>query len=424
MAETTYTYSIANDFPVTGFDSSRMNADIRESAIVIALERIVSEGDVVDIVFKDALSAGDKTILDGDTTNPAGGLIAAHTAEPVPDSPTPITTEVEAADGTPIFAYRPLLLGRESLKRTDNGTESMNVDGTPSGTSVVLWNGTGAGDTGGDWTPAGVGSESASADAGSGTNGWDTGVTSSGDNLTFDNGSLIDIDGTYDSLTFQIQPKAYPVGSRLRVCFLDAANNRVGNLLRVDNYNSNMDLDVWQQVSIPISDFALTGDAQKLRFRTLNSSGQQYWLDDIELVGNGGSGPYRFQIAAPAGQRYHLSMLVLQVSAPETGWNNDAFANIASGLSNGLICRQRRLSDSEILWKFNTKDNKELFGQYHPQESFAFADSTLLVGFMIKPGKASVIVSEDEVLEFVVRDNLSTVTDIRAYMHYGVEEVA
>lgn len=415
MASTEYSYSVAGDTLNGLVDEERLTEEIQASAIVTAIDFIATSGDYLIVWMKDALSTGDDTILDG--------LITAHTGEPLVGAGEVITTEVTAGDGTPLFSNRPLRLGRDSLKRTDNGTEQMNVNGSSGGTPVTVWNGTGASDTGGDWTAGGAGSESASADAGSGTNGWDTGVTSDGNNITFDNGSLVTVGGVYDELRFQLQPKAFPVGSRLRAVFLDASNNQVGNSLLVANYTSNMDLDVWQEVSIPIADFSLTGDAQKLRFRTLNTSGQQYWFDDIELVPNGGSGPYRFQIAAPAGERYHLSMLVLQVTAPEAGWNNDAFANIAGGLANGLICRQRRLSDSEVMWKFNTKDNRELFGQYHPQESFAFADTALLVGFMVKPGKASVIVTDDEVLEFVVRDNLSAITDIRAYMHYGVEEV-
>lgn len=78
MPETTYTYSIAGDFPGGAVNTTKLDAEIRASVIVIALQRIDTTGDVIDIVFKDVLSSGDKTLLDGDTTGPAGGLIAAH----------------------------------------------------------------------------------------------------------------------------------------------------------------------------------------------------------------------------------------------------------------------------------------------------------------------------------------------------------
>jgi hypothetical protein len=81
------------------------------------------------------------------------------------------------------------------------------------------------------------------------------------------------------------------------------------------------------------------------------------------------------------------------------------------------------LSTAEVLWSLNSKDNVDLFGRFHPQDDIIFADSVMLIGFMIKPGKASVVVTDDDVLEFVVRDNLSTITQGRAFAHYGVEEV-
>lgn len=82
MAEQDYTYSIASDFPATGLDSDRLKHEIQDSAIETAIDRIDTEGDVCKIWFKAALSAADKTILDGDTTAPAGGLLAAHSGEP------------------------------------------------------------------------------------------------------------------------------------------------------------------------------------------------------------------------------------------------------------------------------------------------------------------------------------------------------
>jgi len=415
VASTEYSYSVAGDTLNGLVDEERLTEEIQASAIVTALDYIATSGDDLSVWMKDALSGGDETILDG--------LVAAHTGEPLVGAGEVITTVETSGDGTPIFADRPLRLGRESLKESGDGSESMNVDGRPSGTPVTVWNGTGASDTGGDWTASDTGSEQAAADAGSGTNGWDTGVTALNGFTTFDNGSLVDVAGTYDTLQLQLNPQAFPTGARLQVGFLDASNALVGNLLRIEQYASNMDLDVWQQVSLPVEDFNLDADVQKLRFRYAVEAGQRHYLDDITLIPAGGDGPYRFGIRAPVGERYHLSMLVLQVTAPETGWNNDAFANIAGGLTNGLLLRHRRLSDSTTLWRFNTKDNREMFGQYHPQESFAFADGTLLLGFMVKPGKASVIVTDDDVLEFIVRDDLSSITDMRAYMHYGVEEV-
>lgn len=333
------------------------------------------------------------------------------------------TLQPRSADGTPQTAGQNLTLGQLAFTRVGDGTEPMNVNGAALGTPVNLWNGTGGGDTGADWTAAGTGSEQAAADAGSGTNGWDTGVTAQNNLTTFDNGSAIDVDALYSDLQFQINPQAWPAGSRLRVGFLDAANNLVGNWRRVENYTTNMDLGVWQQVAIPIADFALSGQVQKLRFQYRITDGQHHYFDDIQLVPPGGGGPYRFRVEAPdALTTYHVSMIVFIVSGPTAGWTSSTFANIAA-LDKGLILRQRRISDGEVLWTFNSKDNVELFGRYHPQDDIEFADGTLLVGFMVKPGKASIAITDDDVLEFVVRDDLSALSAARAFAHFGTEVV-
>ena len=325
------------------------------------------------------------------------------------------------SDRSMVIADRELGLGREAFVRVDNGSELMNVDGLAAGGAVVLWNGGGAGDTGADWTPSGTGAETAGS-MHAGTNGWDTGVAAMNDTTVFDAGSMLDIKGTYDQIDLWMNPQAFPPGSRLHIRWRDDVDANVGDQLRLDQYASNMDLDVYQQVSIPIGDFNLPGNAQKLRIRYSNAAGQHYYFDDIELVASAGGGPYTFRLEAPdAITRYHLTMGVLLISAPTAGWTRNAFANIVGGLSRGLIMRHRKKSTSEVLWKFISKNNVQLFGQYHPQESFAFADNELLVGFMVKPGNASVIITDDEVLEFVVRDKLDTIPEMRAYAHFGVE---
>lgn len=335
-------------------------------------------------------------------------------------SGTTVRNDPHAPDGTPLIAGRILTLGQAQFLRVDNGTAPMNIDGRAVGAVVNVWNGTGVDDTGADWAVSGAGSETPGSRY-SGTNGWDTGVAAARDDTVFNNGSMIDIGGTYTELKFWMQPKAYPNGSKFRITWLDGSNNVVGSTVRVANYTTDMDLDVWQQVSIPISDFNLDGNVQKLRFRYVSVAGQQYWLDDIGLVSSGGGGPFRFAVEAPdADTRYHVSMAVLVLSGASSGWNSTTFANI-SALEKGLILRQRRKSDAEIIWRFNSKDNVDLFGRFHPQDDITFLDGTLLVGFMVKPGKASVVITNDEVLEFVVRDDLSGLSVARAYVHYGLE---
>lgn len=315
------------------------------------------------------------------------------------------------------------ILGQDAFKRIDNGTEQMNIDGRPSGTTTVVWNGTGGSDTGGDWSTSGEGSEQAAADAGSGTNGWDSGTVGANTETVFDSGSLIDVGGIYSSLRFMLQPKAYPKNANLQLQWKNNVGTVIGNTLNVEDYVVNMDLDVWQQVEVPIADFSFTGSVQRLVV-VYKVGTQRHYLDDIELQASGGAGPYYFEVApGSADVEYKLSMLVLMISETEIGWDHDTFANIAA-LTNGLLLRQRRKSTGEVLWKFNSKDNVDLFGRYHPQESFTFSNGRLLLGFMVKPGSASVTITNDDVLEYIVRDDLSSIDSIRAFAHYGVKEVS
>jgi hypothetical protein len=60
---TKYTYSIAGDTANGKVNSTKLTSEIQSSSIVIALDRIDTSGDILDIWFKDPLSGGDQTTL-------------------------------------------------------------------------------------------------------------------------------------------------------------------------------------------------------------------------------------------------------------------------------------------------------------------------------------------------------------------------
>jgi len=101
----TFIYTISQDIPGGVFNSkisSRLYLLITENITTQLLE-ISSAGDTLTIRFITDLPAKDKTTLDGDTTNPAGGLVGqsadfievTHNAQPVADYERIIVT----ADG-------------------------------------------------------------------------------------------------------------------------------------------------------------------------------------------------------------------------------------------------------------------------------------------------------------------------------------
>lgn len=80
-----YTYNINSAIPAQKVDVSRLEQEIRASSIITALEGTSVSNGVLYITFKAPLSAVDKTILDNDSDEPAGGLLGAHSGTPLPD---------------------------------------------------------------------------------------------------------------------------------------------------------------------------------------------------------------------------------------------------------------------------------------------------------------------------------------------------
>ena len=111
MAQTTYTYSIAADMPGGAVNPSNLQSEIQNSDITISLDGINTSGDVLDIVFNDALPAADKTLLDGDATGPAGGLLAAHDNGPTVDIQLVDLSTPHGPDGAPVVQSRVNQLG-------------------------------------------------------------------------------------------------------------------------------------------------------------------------------------------------------------------------------------------------------------------------------------------------------------------------
>lgn len=322
---------------------------------------------------------------------------------------------------TPQVSIAPKMLGLTKFLRTDNGSEQMAVDGR-STTAEDMWDGTGGSDTGTDWTRGGIGSESVPA-AHSGTNGLATGVASLNDIVRFDYGSDRDLPALFDSVSFWMNPQAFPEGARLQCGWTASgtASPIIGNLVRIDNTVPNMDLGVWQRVSIPIGDFNLTANAGRFALRFAGVAGQSFYLDDFDMLNSVSDGPYRFRVTGEAGVNQHVSRITLVMAAGNTGWNSTAFANIAGGLELGLLLRYGVVSTQEVLWSFGMKNNMDLFGQLPTVENFSFSDDELMLTFTIQPQNAAIILGPDNAMEFVVRDDLSTLTNMRAYMQYGEE---
>jgi hypothetical protein len=181
----------------------------------------------------------------------------------------------------------------------------------------------------------------------------------------------------------------------------------------------------WQKVTIPIADFNLGANVQRFNIIYKTGNNQQHYIDDIELTQAGGSGNKTFRVNSPTGVVYHVERLVLVVSAGDTGWSSTAFANIASGLQNGVLLKYHNITTPETFWTANSKNNAEMFGQMEAWNDINFDNAEQLIAFSINPDLSSVIlVDDDDVLDIIIRDDLSTLTDMRAFLHIGKETIA
>ena len=120
MASTKYEYSVSTDFPNHQVGIDKLTSQVAGSAIVTALVRIDTSGDVCDIWFEAELSSGDETILDG--------LVAVHDGAP-PDWPVsdirhwytdPTVVDSVTGKSGPFSIMQPLVNRRELFNDIEN----------------------------------------------------------------------------------------------------------------------------------------------------------------------------------------------------------------------------------------------------------------------------------------------------------------
>ncbi len=327
--------------------------------------------------------------------------------------PRPATT-----DGTPLVARQQLILGRAPFQNVVGASEDLAISGINT-SSDLIWDGDASG-----WTLEAQGTAETYAQH-SGTYGLDSGSRTVGQATRFSSGANQDIGGSYDTVSFWMQPKAFKVNSSLDILWKTLAGGTPGTRLSVNDYVSNFDLDTWQKVTIPIDDFALGADVAKLELVYADQGPQPFYFDEFSL-NSGGDGPQTFRVSSPTGQIWHVERLIIVIAAGEAGWDSGSFGDIASGLPNGFLLKYHKIGvETETYWTLNCRTNVELFGNYNISRDVAFADNEIMVVLSLEPVLSSVIlVDDDEVLDLIVRDDLSNLARLRAFLHFGREDVA
>jgi hypothetical protein len=142
--------------------------------------------------------------------------------------------------------------------------------------ALVIWNGTGEHDSGGDWDHTGHGTEEAYAKY-EGTNGLDATGFTNNKKIYFQNTLEVNVD-EYDLLSMYINLKEWPSGANATLIFED------GHSVLLSNYLETLNLNTWQRVLIPLEDFGLIAPINLKKLTITSSASIGFYLDNVEFV--------------------------------------------------------------------------------------------------------------------------------------------
>lgn len=184
---TKYTYSISNDFPNEAVAPDKLESEISDSSITVALDYINTNGDDCEIWFKADLTAGQQTTL--------ANVVGAHDGEPLTSS-----TQVEVSNAVDLYATNSY--GRLKVHETSR----------VAGTTTFY---TGAGDDPSDITDVGNGTKFVlhhrTGDSMEQTLYLDWNVV---ENITYiHEGYMIWKDAQFDTITFEVVSRTVSVTS-------------------------------------------------------------------------------------------------------------------------------------------------------------------------------------------------------------------
>lgn len=137
--------------------------------------------------------------------------------------------------------------------------------------TLIVWNGTGEHDSGGDWSHTGHGTEAVYAKY-EGTNGLDATGFTNNKKIHFQDNNYNNVDD-YDLLSMYINLKTWNADATL---YFDS-----GSSVLLSRYLQTTNLNTWQRVLIPLEDFGLTApiDLKKLTIESTGNNG--FYLDNV-----------------------------------------------------------------------------------------------------------------------------------------------
>jgi hypothetical protein len=142
--------------------------------------------------------------------------------------------------------------------------------------ALIIWNGTGIFDSGGDWNHTGHGTEAAYAKY-EGSNGLDATGFTNNKKIYFQDTNENNVDD-YDLLSMYINLKQYPANGNFYAYFED------GTQVNLRNYLETQNLNTWQRILVPLEDFGLSAPINLKRLTIESDATMGFYLDNVEFV--------------------------------------------------------------------------------------------------------------------------------------------
>lgn len=230
--------------------------------------------------------------------------------------------------------------------------------GTPvgihNGTDTVLWTGTNV-----------VGSKvtfDSTTRPNAGTKSVEIDNPALNDIWQFDRGSDLTV-SSYVSLSGVVNiDKDWTSGDSVAIYGWDTAGaTEVGTRVFLEDYINETNFDVWQGLSIPLSDMNLvTGTIDAIRMEQVGRNGKaaRWYLDTFQVEETGS--PISFKAKADKGTKLHVNKIVLSVADVGTGATAHAYNKLGalSALTNGVVLRAD--VDGEMLINLNIKQESDI----------------------------------------------------------------
>jgi hypothetical protein len=139
----------------------------------------------------------------------------------------------------------------------------------------------------------------------------------------------------------------------------------------------------------------------------------------FDMAINGSATNRTFRVEAPAGETWYGYGVGLMLQ-DETGWASDQFGGLTA-LSVGVRMRKRRKSPGEDIWAWILKRNNDLLERMQLHSMTDFNNSQTVAFFRLDAwGDVAFRVTDNEVLDIAIRDDLTGLSKMRAHLLYGI----